>query len=243
MMAERAVRVSIIELVGYREWTESLGDDREWLIQESQAQLYGSVQRAAAKLGAFVMPIRYDYMLILSSNVSEEAHKEILEVASSAAKVKARLASFCSKTPLDAEISAWRALRANRESTLIFQPCDLEEISIVGHLDVNDITQSTREEGITRTYHTMLNIVGRLSDLTEPQGGIVQYLGGDNVLVALPVDGYLSLVVKLMKEANMKVGLGMAASARRALALAARALHEIRVSGAKREALVAYINL
>lgn len=243
MIADRAVRISIIELVGYREWTESLGDDREWLIQEGQAQLYGGVQRAAAKMGAFVMPIRYDYMLILSSNVDENGHREILEVAASLAKVKARLASFCSRTPLDAELLAWRALRKDRESTLIFQPCRQEEISIVGHLDVNDITQSTREEGITRTYHTMLNIIGRLSDLTEPSGGIVQYLGGDNVLVALPVDGYIPLVVKLMKEANMKVGLGLAASARKALALAARALHEIRVSGSKREALVAYINL
>lgn len=29
------IRISVIEQIGYREWTETIGTDREWKIQET----------------------------------------------------------------------------------------------------------------------------------------------------------------------------------------------------------------
>lgn len=240
MQAALYTRVAVVELKGYREWTESLGEDREWIIQGSQASLYKALQEVAARRGGFVLPMRYDYMLVLSSNLDEEDHREIWEVARQNAKVRARLASSCERTPLEAEQKAWSMLKSG-EKDFMYRRCEMEETSVVSHLDVNYITASTREEGVTRTYHSMLNLVGRLSDIAEPRGGIVQYLGGDNVLAVLPTEGYLNVTLSLMKEANIKAGLGVARRAREALALAARALHEIRRE--RRVSLIAYVNL
>ncbi|MEN3000189.1 MAG: GTP cyclohydrolase IIa [Acidilobaceae archaeon] len=240
MVSTFFTRVTVVELKGYREWTESLGEDREWLIQSSQASLYRELQKVSSSRGGFVLPMRYDYMLVLSSNLCEEDHREIWEAARQNAQVKVRMASTCARSPLEAELRAWTALKTLKED-FIFEFCEGEESSVISHLDVNYITTSTREEGVTRTYHSMLNLVGRLSDIAEPRGGIIQYLGGDNVLAVLPGEGYLGVTITLMKEANIKAGLGVARKARDALALAARALHEIRRE--RKVSLVAYVNI
>ncbi|MEM0366819.1 MAG: GTP cyclohydrolase IIa [Acidilobaceae archaeon] len=243
MRLKYATRITVIELVGYREWTESLGSDREWFIQETQATLYKSLQEVASRLGGFVLPVRYDYMLILASNINVDDHREILEIASQNSKVEVRIASSCDKTPLGAERRALEILRKIRGDGLAYEVCGDDEIVVIAHLDVNNITLNTLSEGVVKTYHTMLNLISRLADLIEPRGGVIQYLGGDNILVVLPVEEYLSSATLLIRESNLKAGLGIARTAREALKLAAQALHEIRSRVDKRNMVISYIDL
>jgi len=233
-------RVAVLEQVGYREWTESLGSDREWLIQETQARLYAELQEVAARHNAFPLAARYDYMIILAPNVGEEAHAEILEVARSLSKVAVRMASSCAETPLEAEARALKLLKETDVGGLTYTSCPGSEISVIAHLDLNNITGETISRGVIRTYHRILDLTGRLSRVAERRGGVVQYLGGDNVLAILPTINYISLVEELLQEDNLKAGVGIAKTAREALKLAARALHDIRVDRSKK--LTVYIS-
>ena len=69
-----------------------------------------------------------------------------------------------------------------------------------------------------------------MTRLANKYGGIAQYLGGDNVLVLLPDEGYQEFAEEAVKMFNVKVGIGVARLARTAMKLSSRALHDIRES-------------
>lgn len=228
MEATYTTRITVLEQIGYREWTESLGFDREWTIQESQARLYEELQSVSAKAGGFALPLRYDYMILLTSNIAPEVHAELLEVARKHSRISVRLASSCGVSPLEAEVRALKLLSSTEPGGFTYESCRGVEIVVMAHLDVNNITGMTREVGVIRTYHSTINMVSRLSTVIEKNGGIIQYLGGDNMLVVLPTVNYVPLLESLVNKENLKAGVGAAKSAREALKLAARALHDIR---------------
>lgn len=234
-------RVAVLEQISYREWTESLGSDREWLIQRVQAELYLALQDIATRHGAFSMPARYDYMLILSSNVGYEELAEILDVAKSHSKVGVRMASSCDLNPLGAEAKAFKLLSKTEVGGLTYTSCPGEEVTAIAHLDLNNITEATAYEGVARSYHRVLSLIGRLAMVAESGGGITQYLGGDNILVILPPLNYISLTERLVVEDDLKAGIGVSRTAREALRLAAKALHDLRV--ARDRKIIAYSNI
>jgi len=231
-----------LELVGYREWTESIGDDREWVIQKTQAVLYAGVQDAAARRGGFVLPLRYDYMVVVASGLDDRDLASVVEVAQDNSPVPVRLAVACGSTPVEALDRAWGVLGEVPEGMMFYEACEGPEYVAVGHLDINGITEATRSQGVVKTYNTIVRVLGELSSRASERGGLAQYLGGDNVLVLLPLEGRRELVEELVEIDDLKAGVGVAASARRALALAARALHEIRV-GRVRERVYEIIEL
>jgi len=222
------IRVALLELVGYREWTESIGDDREWFLQKTQSLLYATVQDAAARRMGFVMPLRYDYMLVLASNLHRDDLEEVLDAARESSPVPVRMASACRFTPVGAVESSWSLLAGTKPGTLNYEGCDGDESIIVAHLDINDITSMTSKVGVLRTYNAMLNLVSRIAQEAYNMGAIAQYLGGDNILAVLPENGYRVVAEKLTSLDDLKAGIGVAATPRRALELAAKALHAIR---------------
>jgi len=73
-----------VEFVGYREWTESLGKDREWFIQLTQSKVYQVIQSYTSGYGGMALPLRYDYQIILlpyDTRVSEfsEGLRKVLQ--------------------------------------------------------------------------------------------------------------------------------------------------------------------
>ncbi len=232
-----SVRLSVIEFIGYREWTEQLGDDREWLIQIIQSEVYALAQRMAAEVGAHVLPMRYDYMMLLSSNVDKESLGKVLEVITENSQVPVRMATACGSTPLEAEAKAWSILSNVEPRGMYHSQCS-REMAVVVHIDIDNITGMTRRMGATRTYYIVVDLLNRISRKAEKYGSIVQYLGGDNILAVLPPDNYEAIVSDLINindmsiDVNLKAGVGVAPTARQALSLAAKALHKIR-SGAK----------
>ncbi|WP_062662736.1 GTP cyclohydrolase IIa [Aeropyrum camini] len=224
----RAVRVAVVEQVGYREWTEELGSDREWIIQTLQSDIYAAAQKEAAKYGGFVLPIRYDIMLLISSNMSVGEHARVLDTVASLSKVRVRMASYCSVRPLDAVEKAWSALH-DKGDRLIYEPCEAEEYASIAHIDLNNVTAITRAEGPVRTYYEVMDLMAKISKVAEEIGAVTQYLGGDNILAVIPLTGSVERTVeKLLVRNDLKAGIGIAPTARASLALAAEALHEIR---------------
>lgn len=229
-----ATRIALVEFVGYREWTEELGNDREWIIQSRQSKLYMEMQQAAARYNGYVMPIRYDYMIALVPNVGEDGIKTLLDVASSNSDVPVRIASSCGATPLHAEEKAWRMLAETRPGSYSYEQCNSIEYSVVAHIDIDNITSITKSKGVTTTYYMVIDLLHALSRKAESHEVIVQYLGGDNILALLPPAGYPGIVEDLVEGNGYKVkaGVGAAPTARASLALAAAALHDIRTGRA-----------
>ncbi|MGC8573417.1 MAG: hypothetical protein C0171_05545 [Caldisphaera sp.] len=221
------IRISVIEQIGYREWTETIGTDREWKIQETQAKIYQETQRIATKFGGFVLPLRYDYMIIVSSNLTEDNEKDILEVTSSLSPVAVRLSSDLGNTPLESETNAWSHI-AKVEPGKVGHFGSGKEYVIVSHIDLNGLTPITQKIGTFRTYTKIIQILEKINYIAQENGGLAQYLGGDNILVLLPNKNYEDLVSKMISIDDLKAGIALASKARDAMKLAAEALHEIR---------------
>lgn len=230
-------RIAVLEQVGYREWTESLGSDREWLIQETQSHLYHGLQEEAAEIGAFVLPLRYDYMIMLASSLSMGEHERLLRRASSLSPVPVRMASSCALTPLRAEARASSRLRRLAPGTYGYSRCPGPEAIAVAHIDVNNFTFITLSTSTYKAFWHVRKLLLRLHSILARRGGIVSYLGGDNVIAVLPVDEAETMIGEILDE-ELKAGIGVASRAREALRLAAAALDNIRKSRVKGKRMV-----
>jgi GTP cyclohydrolase IIa len=244
----RLSRLTLVELRGYREWTESLGEDREWVIQAAQSRVYRAAQEEAKEHGAFIIPLRYDYMVILSSGVEESSQRSIVKAVAEASPVPVRAASTCSRDPIEALRMAQRLLARVGPGGLEVEACDGpgSEWAAVAHVDVDDITEATWSTSAYDAYLSVLRLHHYLAEEAAAAGAVVQYLGGDNILVILPPEEPLGVTTRLLSSlegllggVSLKAGVGVSRTPRAALALAARALHDIR-SGASKGRVVLY---
>mgnify|MGYP001770653545 FL=1 len=216
------VKVTLIELRGYREWTELLGSDREWRIQGAQARLYDVAMSAAARRGAMIVPLRYDYLLAVTSGLEEGSVKELIDEVASASPVALRHSSACSSSPSEAARKAFRRLRGEDGDEC------LGDAVAIAYVDIDDITGLTENTDPLEAYSVIQGLLHRVSSIAVPAGGVVQYLGGDNIMVLLPLDKYEAISADIASIARVKVGVGVGRTAREASALATAALDEIR---------------
>ncbi len=221
------VRLCLIEQVGYREWTESLGNDREWIIQIAQADFYGRIQKEASRLGAFALPLRHDYIVVLTTSLTREEHEQIFDTARMATMLPLRAACVSHNIPKKALDNAHRILGNTSPGELSYMEGH-DGLTVVAHFDVNGITRKTRGEGLASSLEVINSTFHRLGLEALRLGGIPQYLGGDNVLVVLPDEGYESIVERLLGLGELKVGVGVSVKPRRSLMLATRALTRVR---------------
>jgi GTP cyclohydrolase IIa len=213
-------RVGVLTLQGYRAWTDSIGNDREWIIQMLQSGIYGLVAAEAASIGGHVIPLRYDYMLILDPGFDQEGLRKIALSASSMSPTRVLMSAACSHTLLEAQA------RASADPG-VYDSCIPDPLAVV-HLDVNDISSRTPQESAYATFEYMMRMFCDVMNAAKSLGGLAQYLGGDNIAVFLP-KGSLSKFMKYARELQgVKAGVGVHRSPREAMALAARALRSLR---------------
>ncbi len=216
-------RVGVVELVGYREWTESLGCDREWRIQCTQASMYHRLQEACSEKKGFAVPLRYDYMLFIACGMNMDDVKYIYDAISKVSPVPVRIAIGRGRTPAEAVNDAWQKLRESSDPLIYVEPEDKERVVVV-HIDVNGFTRTT-EPPLT-TYRSMMELVAMLDSIVASKGGIVAYMGGDNVVCFTTIDVAAELARN--PPLNVKMSIGVAPTAREALMLAASGLDELR---------------
>jgi len=223
-------RAGIVELVGYRFWTESLGSDREWIIQTTQARIYNVLHKEFSNIGSFLYSLRYDYMVFIDGNSKPQKYINILNKARKVSPVPLRIAISCGKTPVEAQSKATRALLSMEVQGLLFDvpsKCRLSPIAAI-HSDFNDFTGKIKEVSIYETYSELTKFYVRLKNFIMRNGGLTFYLGGDNFVSFLPVRK-LNKAIKFLKEVpHLKSGIGVHKIPRRALTLATKALDEIR---------------
>ncbi|MFP3231091.1 MAG: GTP cyclohydrolase IIa [Acidilobus sp.] len=223
-MSRACVKVTLLELANYRQWTELLGSDREWRIQEGQSELYRRAQEVAASRGGLAIPLRYDFLLVLSSGLSNGDIDYIVDSVRAVSPVEVRGSTAAAESPAAAVSAAFASLRGGA----VNEPgCD-EELSVLGHVDLDDVTGLTERTDPLEAFHRVQGLLGEVSREAKPYGGIAQYLGGDNILVVMPVANYEELATRLSKVDRVKVGVGVSRTPRKAAELATRSLDWIR---------------
>lgn len=218
-------KVTLIELANYRQWTELLGSDREWKIQETQSLLYLESQRAAAPLGGLVIPLRYDYAILLSSGLSDDEINEVLDKVREASPVEVKAATAAAPTPAAAVTMAFNRLRGRGQAQV--EGCS-DEVTVIGHVDLDNVTGLTESSDPLEAFHSVEELLNNVIDISRSYGGIAQYLGGDNIMIVMPVSNFRELAERLASVDKVKVGVGVARTPRAAAQLATRSLDDIR---------------
>ena len=217
-------RLTIIKLLGYREWTESLGDDREWIIQTNQSKTYTLIQQLFSKKQGFAIPIRYDYYIALSNGIDKETHREILLEIESIAPSGVKIVSLTHKYPFTAQLLGTRILEESSEKLVYID--GKEDENIILHIDFNDITAMTYMTSVFETYMKIMSFYTNITYAAARLGGITTYLGGDNMIAIMNKDTLREFINNI--PSYVKIGGGSSYYPRKALELAARALAIIR---------------
>ncbi len=223
------MRIGVLELIGYREWTEELGSDREWIIQSIQSGLYKFLQEEFSKINGFVLPLRYDYYILILNNVDMEESKNIISKLARISPVPLKLAVSCEETPYKAQMKATQALR-KCDNTFCIDDCNnrVDSRIAVAHFDINSFTRKIESVSVYDTFIEIEELCIDISLKMKNIGGITQYLGGDNI-VSFFSPTKIENLKEIISRDDLKVGVGIAYTARKAMELASKALDTIRL--------------
>ena len=216
--------LGLLELIGYREWTESLGPDREWSIQVLQSRLYSELQKAVAMHEAFLVPLSMDNMVIVLNGVNQKYYREIYEEAASMSPVPVGLTIICTRDPVI-------ELYPQGEPGLKIKTSNTGQAIAALHVDIDYFSGLRERTGSIASFVKILELYSRISKRLAGHPALATYLGGDNLLVFAShdaVEEVLTVITRNMGPEEYKVGIGIASTPRRALAAAARALSILR---------------
>ncbi len=213
----------VIELVGYREWTESIGDDREWVIQSTQSQISKALHSIVKDWEGAALPLRYDYEIVILPYWTDlrKFGKELLSELEGVVPTPVRLKYCCGPIP-DSLDSCAEGMPGG---------CGADEVA-VAHADINFFTEMTTYKGFYGAYVTALKLVANTASMLVSDA-IVQYLGGDNLAAITSTHKLGKVLDVILSFEGVKVGVGISTSPRKAFEAAARSLREIREGGRK----------
>jgi len=220
------VQVTVIRLVGYREWTESLGPDREHIIQLTQAKLHEALVRAFSGLGAFAHPARYDYMVAITNGLSGEEIGTAVNEVRKVSPVPVFSGTAAAESPREAERLAFKLALDNTVRNISV----VDEEVAMAHIDLVNSTEMTLETSGYGVYEYVWSIMSQVRISISSLGGLVFYLGGDNMVAVLGSNPNLMELEGMAKLLRVRVGVGIARRSREAMKLATEALDELRSS-------------
>ena len=219
------MKVLLLELYNYREWTELLGEDREWKIQEVQHFLSYRLVDRVSQMGGALLPLRYDLFLVLADGIMNAKLTSLFRYAVRLSPVMVRGCMGHGRNPVEAQGEANDCLHDLEPGRLSLGNYEDSPVAVV-HYDLNGFRDLTAQTSMYNAFVEVQKLVLDVTLRTYKLGGVTQYLGGDNVITFLnpeDVDGALDLV-----STNVKAGVGIGFTPRQALRNATKALTEIR---------------
>ncbi|MGC8543008.1 MAG: GTP cyclohydrolase IIa [Vulcanisaeta sp.] len=222
------VQITIIRLIGYREWTESLGPDREHVIQRVQSKIHGELVDAFSRRDAWAHPFRYDYLLAITNGIDRDELINVIKELGNFSPVPLSSGTYANENPRIAEREAFRlTLRAGPWKSLVGS-VDGGPVAIA-HIDLIDSTSSTEDTSSYQLYEHVWNVVNQVRLYLAPYGGLTLYLGGDNIVSIIPPTIKEEDLRPLTNLVNVRIGVGIASRGRTAMKLATEALDELRL--------------
>ncbi len=209
-------RVLTIVLQGYREWTESLGPDREHVIQRFQGEWHRALWSSFSDVGAVVHQLRYDVALGIANNVEPSSINNAFEKIRDIPPVTPEIYIRCGEDPLTAHVRGYEC-------------GDAEDSEVTAlHVDYENFTALTDSTSPYTAFAKVIEIYGRLLSLCDKYRCLAFYLGGDNFAVFTPSINEARLLGSDLVELGMRVGIGIGRTPRKALTLATDALDRLR---------------
>lgn len=208
------VYTALIELINFKSWTESLGYDREWLIQITQSEIYNLIQSITKDFGGYSLPLRYDVQIsILPFNADINLFMSNLRNA------------LMGRSPVPTSINVHCGLPHEVLNNGFRAECHPQDICIA-HLDLNDFILKSSYRGLYHPYVDVLRITSELATKLVSRA-VVQYLGGDNIAI-ISDPKYLDLIVSEVMNYDVKLGIGISKYPRKSFELATKALSVLR---------------
>lgn len=234
---ELLVQITVIRLVGYREWTESLGPDREHVIQSVQARMHSRLVELFSRVDAWAHPFRYDYLLAITNGIGANELAGIVRELGRDLPVPLSSGTYAHEKPSIAEREAFKlALRARPWENLVGNTGN--DLVGIAHIDLVNSTANTEETSSYLLYEHVWSVVNQVRLYLAPYGAVTLYLGGDNIVsIIQPVidEEELRPIARLL---NARIGVGIAKRGRTAMKLATEALDELRIRNKQHGALI-----
>jgi GTP cyclohydrolase IIa len=221
------VKILAIELYKYKDWTESLGIDREWLIQNEQHKLAYEINILSAELGAFLLPLRYDFFIILTDGIKNLHIKFLFEKIKQLSPVKPRACLSYGDTFIEAQKTATECIRTVEPGNINLDEYPDEQI-ISSHFDINNFTKISTDISFYKAFINVNKLYSALSEKIYEIGGLSQYLGGDNILVFTDKSNIKNILNIVENMDDIKVGIGIGSNARISIKNSTKALEKIR---------------
>ena len=210
------MKIAEINLIGYREWTESLGFDREWKIQKFQHSFTANLTELASEINSFLLTYRYDSYIFLLDGIPIERFYSILGKVKELSPVPISVCLGFGKTLLEAERNCFYDNLKNVD----------DEKIVLAHFDLDGFSKKRTP---FNAYLEIYELYNRIFKFSKDVGGFTYYFGGDNIGVFMGLDK-IEEVKRIVNEVdNLKVGIGIGNTPREAVANAAKALHIIRL--------------
>jgi GTP cyclohydrolase IIa len=238
----KQVQVTLIQLDNYGPWTGTLGSDREHRLQILQADLYSAVERSFADKEGLVFFNRFDEMLAISNGITAEEHQKIKDGAQKEFPITMSMAIGVAENPFQAQLKASKLLQEKgsaqspkRSSVIAYErTLDLTQSNVqIVHFDIDDITQTLTDR--VSAYETSLHVMtiyAELMRLFREHEALLFFVGGDNfmgVANGVSVEEIDSLLVQYRtRNIELKCGIGIARTGRKAAVLATMNLDLIR---------------
>lgn len=219
------VCVAVIRLIGYREWTENMGSDREYIIQDIQAKLHREISNFFSLKGEFAHPLRYDLMVGIGG-LRIKDYKELLKILTNTSPVPASIGLANDNSPLKAQRYASRNAFNAKPWSIIGVNNGYRNV-IAAHIDIVNSSKDVYETSAYDSYLKIIKFYNKIAYMVEKLGGLTFYQGGDNIIafISNPCDAKRILTINNIK---LRIGVGIAKSSRKAIAFASQALDKLR---------------
>ena len=235
--------MTVIQIDNYGPWTDTLGNDREHRLQILQAELYSSLQEKFAKQGGLVFFNRFDEMLAITNGINREQHREIQLEVNKQFPFTISMGVGVGRTPFEAQANASKMLQETGSAQSKMRRAELAYVASLDkehshvqiiHIDVNGITETSTDH--VSAFETTMKVMAVYSNLVNSlkhHGSLLFYIGGDNfmgVANGVTMDEITSLLNECHDDLNieLKCGIGVAKTGRKAAELATMNLHKIR---------------
>jgi GTP cyclohydrolase IIa len=220
------IRLGIIQLKDYESWIKSLGFDREWIIQATQADIYKHIVTKCAELELFGFPLTYDSYLVIINSMELFKFEKLLKAIELTTPVPINAYLGIGTTYLEALNNIKPFSNIAKEYAHDLNALDAEPI-VAAHIDMDGYLQMLHEKGLSNIISFMNELIYNIKKYCMRFGGIAYYAGGDNILCFIPYNTLNEFKTNFNFE-KMKIGIGVSKKPRGALKLATQALELIR---------------
>ncbi|WP_162582725.1 GTP cyclohydrolase IIa [Acidianus brierleyi] len=221
------MKILAVELYKYKDWTESLGLDREWIIQNEQHSLAYKINTLSAELGAFLLPLRYDFFIILVDGIRNSHIKFIFNEIKRLSPVRPRACVGYGRTFIEAQQNAAECIKNTEPENIGIGEYDNEQI-VSCHFDIDNFTKLSTDISFYKAFIDINKLYSILSEKIYELGGISQYLGGDNILAFTDKNNVKNILNIVEDMKDIKVGIGIGSNARISIKNSTEALEKIR---------------